>query len=57
MQWTVRLETRTIAVEVKSTELVTLSRPAVVSTLAEIGLTLDEAKTLLSTLQASIVRA
>ena len=36
MQWTVRLETRTSAGEVKSTELVTLGRPAVVNTLAEI---------------------
>ena len=34
MQWTVRLEATTSAGEVKSTELVTFSRPAVVSTLA-----------------------
>ena len=37
---------------VKSTELVTFSRPAVVSTLAEIGLVLAETKTLLARLQA-----
>ncbi len=55
MQWTVRLETTTSAGEVKTTELVTFSRPAVVSTLAEIGLVLDEAKTLLAKLQASML--
>jgi len=55
MQWTVRLETTTSAGEVKTTELVTISRPAVVSTLAEIGLMLDETKTLLARLQASML--
>ena len=55
MQWTVRLETTTSAGEVKSTELVTFSRPAVVSTLAEIGLVLAEAKSLLAKLQASML--
>jgi len=47
MQWTVRLE-------VKATELATFSRPAVVSTLAEIGLVLSETKALLTKFQASI---
>ncbi len=55
MQWTVRLETRTSAGEVKTTELVTFSRPAVVSTLAEVGLMLDETKALLAKLQASML--
>jgi len=55
MQWTVRLETTTSAGEVKTTELVTFSRPAMVSTLAEIGLVLDETKTLLAKLQASVL--
>ena len=55
MQWTVRLETRTSAGEVKTTELVTFSRPRVVSTLAEIGLVLAETKTLLIKLQASML--
>ncbi len=55
MQWTVRLEARTSAGEVKTTELVTLSRPGVVSTLAEIGLMLAETKTLLAKLQASML--
>ena len=32
MRWTVRLETRTSAEEVKTTELVTFSRPAVIGT-------------------------
>jgi len=41
--------------EVKTTELVTFSRPGVVSTLAEIGLMLAEAKTLLAKLQASML--
>jgi len=55
MQWTVRLEGRTSAGEVKATELVTFSRPGTVSTLTEIGLMLAETKTLLAKLQASIV--
>ena len=55
MQWTVRLEARTSAGEVTTTELVTFSRPAVVSTLAEIGLMLAETKTLLAKLQASML--
>ncbi len=40
MQWTVRLETTTSAGDVQTTELVTFSRPAVVGTLAEVGLML-----------------
>ena len=55
MQWTVRLETTTSAGEVTTTELVTFSRPAVVSTLAEVGLVLAETKALLSRLQASVL--
>jgi len=55
MQWTVRLETTTSAGEVKTTELVTFSRPGVVSTLAEIGLMFAETKTLLAKLQASML--
>jgi hypothetical protein len=47
MRWTVRLEARTTRGEVETTELVTFSRPAIVDTLAEIGLTLAEAKALL----------
>ena len=54
-QWTVRLETTTSAGEVRTTELVTFSRPAVVGTLAEIGLVLDETKTLLAKLQARML--
>ena len=55
MQWTVRLEARTSAGEVRTTKLATFSRPGVVSTLAEIGLVLSEAKTLLAKLQASML--
>ena len=55
MQWTVRLEAMTRAGEVKTTELVTFSRPAVVSTLAEVGLVLAETKMLLLKLQASML--
>jgi len=55
MQWTVRLEARTSQGEVKTTELVTFSRPGVVGTLAEIGLMLAETKTLLAKLQASML--
>ena len=55
MQWTVRLEATTSAGEVKTTELVTFSRPGLVSTLAEVGLVLAEARTLLAKLQASML--
>ena len=55
MQWTVRLETTTSAGEVKTTDLVTFSRPGVVSTLAEVGLVLAETTTLLARLQASML--
>ena len=55
MQWTVRLEARTSAEDVQTTELVTFSRPAVVSTLAEVGLVLAETKTLLARQQASML--
>ena len=55
MQWTVRLEARTSAGEVTTTELVTFSRPGVVGTLAEIGLMLAESRTLLARLQASML--
>jgi len=55
MQWTVRLEARTSGGEVTTTELVTFSRPVVVSTLAEVGLVLSEIKTLLTKLQASML--
>jgi len=48
MQWAVRLEPRTSVGKVKTTELVTISRPAMVSTLAEIGLMLAETKALLA---------
>ena len=55
MRWTVRLEARTDQGEVETTELVTFSRPATVNTLAEIGLSLAEAKALLAGLQASML--
>ena len=55
MQWTVRLKARTSAGEVNTTELATFSRPAMISTLAEIGLMLSETKTLLAKLQASML--
>ena len=55
MQWTVRLEARTSAGEVTTTELATFSRPAMVSSLSEIGLVLAETKALLAKLQASML--
>ncbi len=55
MQWTVRLEAATSHGEVKTTELVTFSRPAMINTLAEVGLMLAESKTLLARLQASLL--
>ena len=57
MHWTVRRETTTSAGEVTTTELVTFSRPGVVSTLAEVGLVLAETKALLAKLQASMLCA
>src|SRR3954466_8060206 len=55
MQGTVRLEARTDQGEVKTTELVRFRRPVMASTLAEIGLTLAEAKARLSKLQGSML--
>ena len=55
MQWTVRLEARTSAGEVKATELVTFSRSGVVGTLAEIGMVLSETKMLLAKPQAGLL--
>ena len=46
MRWTVRLEARTDAGEVETTDLATITRPATASTFAEIGLMLAEAKAL-----------
>jgi len=55
MQWTVRLEARTSEGDVTTTELVTFCRPAMISTLAKVGLMLAESKTLLAKLQASML--
>ncbi len=55
MQWTVRLEARTSQGEVTTTQLATVSRPGVVSTLAEVGLVLSETKALLAKLQVSML--
>jgi len=51
----VRLEARTSQGEVKTTELATFSRPAMIGTLAEVGLVLSETKALLAKLQASML--
>ena len=56
MRWMVRLEARTDAGEVETTELATVTLPATGSTLADVGLMLAEAKALLARLQASMVR-
>src|SRR3954451_2036957 len=55
MQKTVRLEARTDQGKVKTTELITVRRPVMAGTLAEIGLTLAEAKARLSKLQARML--
>jgi hypothetical protein len=57
MQWTVQLEARTDQGEVNRTELLALSRPTMVGTLAEVGLMLAEAKVLLAKLQARMLGA
>jgi hypothetical protein len=57
MQWTVQLEAKTEQGTVTTTELLTFSRPAMVGTLAEVGLMLAEAKALLAKLQASMLSA
>ena len=56
MRWTVRLEARTDMGEVQTTELVTMGRPVVDGTLAELGLALAEAKAVLAKLQVIMVR-
>ncbi len=55
MRWTVRLEAGTSQGEVKTTELVTFSRPAMISALAEVNLMLAESRTLVARLQASML--
>jgi len=55
MQWTMQLEAKTDQGEVKTTELLTFSRPSLAGTLAEVGLMLAEAKALLAKLQASML--
>src|SRR3954462_5760032 len=55
MQGTVRLEGRTDKGKVKTQELITVRRPVMAGTLAEIGLTLAEAKSRLSKLQARML--
>ena len=56
MQWTVRPQAKTSAGEVRTTEPMAFSRPAMLGTLAEIGLMLDKAKARLAKLQASMPR-
>src|SRR3712207_2989355 len=57
MQWTVRLEARTDQGEVRTTELVTIGRPVVDGTLADLGLALAEAKAVLAKLQVIMVQS
>ncbi len=57
MRWTVRLEARTDQGEVETTELVTIGRPVVDGTLADLGLALSEAKAILAELQVIMVRS
>src|SRR5215208_995435 len=57
MQWTVRLEARTEQGEVRTTELVTIGRPVVDGTLAELGLALSEARAVLTKLQVIMVQS
>jgi hypothetical protein len=57
MRWTVRLEARTDQGEVQTTELVTIERPVVGGTFADLGLALAEAKAVLAELQRIMVRS
>src|SRR5690349_16892971 len=57
MRWTVRPKARTGQGEVETTELVTLERPVVDDTLADLGLALSEAKAILTELQVIMVRS
>ena len=50
MRWTVRLEVTTDQGEVETTELVTIERPVVGGTLADLGLALSQAKAILAKL-------
>src|SRR3712207_6286997 len=56
MEWTIRLEVKTGRGEEESLTLATITRPAAVAAATEVGLSLSEAKALLATLQASMVR-
>ncbi|MGH7117734.1 MAG: ISKra4 family transposase [Acetobacteraceae bacterium] len=56
MEWTIRLEPKAGWGEVKTVELVRITRPVLAATAADVGLSLAEAKSLMARLQETMVR-
>jgi hypothetical protein len=56
MEWTVRLEAMTGWGEVETVEVVSIARPVLAATADNVGLSLAEAKSLLTRLQEAMVR-
>ena len=56
MEWTIRLEAKTGWGEVETVELVSIARPVLAATADDVGLSLAEAKSLLTRLQEAMVR-
>ncbi|SRR6266851_4024981 len=56
MEWTIRLEAKTGWGEVETVELVSITRPVLAATADDVGLSLEEAKSVLARLQETMVR-
>ena len=56
MEWTIRLEAKTGWGEVETVEVVSIARPVLAATADDVGLSLAEAKSLLTRLQEAMVR-
>ena len=56
MEWTIRLEAKTGWGEVETVEVVSIARPVFAATADDVGLSLAEAKSLLTRLQEAMVR-
>jgi hypothetical protein len=56
MEWTIRLEAKTGWGEVETVEVVSIARPVLAATADDVGLSLAEAKSLLTKLQEAMVR-
>jgi hypothetical protein len=56
MEWTIRLEAKTGWGEVKTAELISITRPVLAAVADDVGLSLAEAQSLLARLQEAMVR-